>query len=166
MDAWLTPSKSMEILSLQSKMNGKQMADLLLDTHVFLWFAQGKCLPKEIVRAIEISQSEAKLHMSDISSWELSMLEKRERISLNMECLSWLKTAISRTGIQLKGISPEVAVDSSCLDWAHKDPADRIIVSTARHLQLTLVTADQKIIDYGEAGHVKVKAFKKLSGGE
>ena len=140
------------------------MSDLLLDTHVFLWFSLGKCLPKDIVQSIEEAQTQAKLYFSDISSWEIAMLEKKDRISLNLECLAWLRTAISRTGIQLKGICPEIAVDSSRLEWDHNEPADRIIVSTARHYNLTLVTADLKIIKYGKSGHVKIKPFKKLKG--
>jgi PIN domain nuclease of toxin-antitoxin system len=62
----------------------------------------------------------------------------------------------------MQRLNPEVVVDSCRLpDWDHKDPSDRIIVSTSRHHSLSLVTADEKIIEYGKSGHVKVMAFKK-----
>jgi PIN domain nuclease of toxin-antitoxin system len=138
------------------------MSDLLLDTHVFLWFTLGRCLPKPIVKSIEDAQNSSKLYMSDISSWEIGMLDSKNRISLNVESLAWLKMAISNTGIQMLRLSPEIVVDSCRLpEWDHKDPSDRIIVSTSRHHSLSIITADQMIIDYGKTGHVKVLGFKK-----
>ena len=145
------------------KSGGLWVSDLLLDTHTFIWFALGKCLPKSIAEMIEEAQSESRLFLSEISSWEISMLEKKGRIALNMDALSWLKEAISQTGIQMMRLIPEVVVDSTRLpEWDHKDPVDRIIVATARHHGLELITTDGKIKEYGKGGHVKVFPFEKL----
>jgi PIN domain nuclease of toxin-antitoxin system len=136
---------------------------LLLDTHVFIWFAIGENLPSSIVKMIEKAQKDSKVFLSDISSWETSMLAMKNRISISSDPLVWIKEAISKMGVQMLRLLPEVVVDSCRLpNWEHKDPADRIITATARYHDLTIVTADKKIIDYGKTGNVNVHSFKKL----
>ena len=136
---------------------------LLLDTHTFIWFAVGENLPKSIVALIEKAQVESRLFMSDISTWEIAMLATRNRISITNDPLVWIKEAIELIGIQMLRLLPDVVVDSCRLpQWEHKEPADRIIVSTARIHQLTLVTADEKIIAYSKEGHLEAKGFKKI----
>ena len=67
-----------------------------------------------------------------------------------------LEAALSLPGIRLESLSPAIAVASTRLPWqVHPDPADRMVLATARHLDATLITSDQKILEYGAQGFVK-----------
>jgi PIN domain nuclease of toxin-antitoxin system len=82
--------------------------------------------------------------------WEVAMLDSKGRIGLGIPCEDWLHHASTAPGISVSPLSLDVAMESCRLPKEfHSDPADRIIVATARVLGATLVTADQKIIDFG-----------------
>lgn len=103
---------------------------------------------KEIIEASIIEGSVA---ISTISLWEISMLYAKERILLNQPCLAWIKRSLEAPGINLYPLTPEVTVESTSLPGNfHGDPADRIIVATARVLGVPFLTRDQKILDYGK----------------
>ena len=77
------------------------------------------------------------------------MMASRGKINVKIAPEQWLDNAIHKTGLQVFDLSPKVALESCNLPGNfHKDPADRIIVATSRIHNLTLVTKDQKIIDY------------------
>lgn len=128
------------------------MKGLLLDTHVWIWYVIGsneinKALRKEIGNAIKNNH----IYIAAISLWEISMLESRRRIILEMPCLEWIKNAIDYTHAQILQLSPEIAVESCNLpDSFHDDPADRLIVATARVAALQIVTRDSRILDYSK----------------
>ncbi len=62
-------------------------------------------------------------------------------------------------GVTLEGLTPDILIDSSLLPGEpHGDPADRIIIATARALDLTVVTRDRHILNYAERGHVRALA--------
>lgn len=85
------------------------------------------------------------------------MLESKGRLGFGIPILDWMKHATSAPGISISPLSMEVAVESAMLPGSfHGDPADRIIVATARVLRALLVTADQKIIEYGRGGFLNV----------
>ena len=87
------------------------------------------------------------------------MLESKDRIGFGVPVLEWMKHASSAPGISISPLSMEVAAESARLPGKfHGDPADRIIVATARVLRAMLVTADQKIIEYGREGLLNVLA--------
>jgi PIN domain nuclease of toxin-antitoxin system len=70
--------------------------------------------------------------------------------------MQWLRTALAKPGVRLAPLEPEIAVASTCLPWEmHADPADRILVATARHLRATLITADRALLEYAGQGHFK-----------
>lgn len=84
------------------------------------------------------------------------MLVSKRRLTLVREVGDWLRIAIALPGVRLAPLSVEVSVASTRLPGAFRsDPADRIIVATARHLGARLVTEDKLILDYSKAGHVK-----------
>lgn len=134
---------------------------VLLDTHIWIWLLNGDdklksspCLP-----IIEQAVRESHVMISAISVWEVGMLEAKGRISFDIDCLDWVKRALNAPGISLIPLTPEIAITSSRLPGDfHGDPADRIIVTTARNKSATLITRDNHIRIYGTQGYVKVLA--------
>jgi len=142
---------------MQKKLN----IQLLLDTHVFIWLMNGDdTLSPKIQQYIEnIVEEEGVIAISPISLWEISMLHSRKRIILNQPCLSWIKHSLNSPGMQLAELTPEIAVDSCTLPTEfHGDPADRIIVATARILEIPLVTRDHNILTYSHKGFIRCVA--------
>ena len=85
------------------------------------------------------------------------MLEQHGRVALPMNIRSWVEEALSKPGISLASITPEIAIESSNLPGTLPgDPADRIIVATARAWNATLLTKDQRLIEYSRQRHVRV----------
>jgi PIN domain nuclease of toxin-antitoxin system len=90
------------------------------------------------------------------------MLEKKGRITLSRSIDEWTKAALTAPGIRLVDLSPEIAIESTRLPGEpHGDPADRIIIATARVLGATLITRDEQIVSYASGGHVRVRDSKK-----
>lgn len=132
---------------------------LLLDTHVWIWLLNGSPELKSSNHLLEIEKAmkHSSLRISAISVWEIGMLEAKGRIRFKMDCLEWVQQALSAPGTILTPLSPEIAIESSRLPGNfHGDPADRIIVATARHLHGILVTQDKNILNYGKLDYVKV----------
>lgn len=135
-------------------------ATLLLDTHVWLWLALGQqgTLAPQAVRAIDAAAERRALAVSIISVWEIALLEARQRIALPLPAGEWIARALEPAAIRLLALDrPATVVDSCRLPGNfHADPADRLLVATARAESAVLVTRDRKILDYGTAGHVRV----------
>jgi len=130
---------------------------ILMDTHVWLWFVLGEDkLHSKARTLIAESAGHSSLYLSSISLWEASMLEAKGRLVLSKECFIWIKESLAIPGLTVVPITPEIAVDSTRLpDDFHGDPADRIIVATARNKDAVLLTRDGKILEYGKAKHLK-----------
>lgn len=132
---------------------------LLLDTHVWLWFALGdaKRLAAPACREIETAAIGGRLAVSAISVWEIAMLEAKGQIVLGLPCEKWVDAALALPGLRLIGLEPEIAVASSRLPGEmHGDPADRILAATARNRDAVLVTADDRLVEYGKVGFMRV----------
>lgn len=132
---------------------------LLLDTHVWLWFALGDAgrLAAPVRKKIEAAAHGGKLAVSAISVWEIGMLEAKGRIVLGSPCEKWVETALALPGMRLIGLEPEIAVASSRLPGEmHGDPADRMLAATARARDAVLATADERLVEYGKAGFIRV----------
>ncbi len=123
----------------------------LLDTHVLLyWLGGDPRLSAAQRRAIESAGAERPLWVSDISLWEIATLASLGRIRLHLPLGEWLERAAAPPLVQRAGISPAVAAEVAALpDSFHRDPADRILVATARVLGATLLTQDRRIVDAG-----------------
>ena len=126
---------------------------LLMDTHVWFWsLTEPDKLSRPAFRLIQRSKPDQRA-VASISLWEFAMMVTKGRIELKVTAEQWLDCAIQRTGVHVFELTPKVAVESCELPGPfHGDPADRIIVATARINGATLVTKDRKIIDYP---HVK-----------
>lgn len=119
---------------------------LLLDTHIWLWLLQS---PQRILlnTARELADSTNELWLSPISVWEAMTLYRKGRIQLPAEPVDWLPLALA--GIHREApLTHEIALAAHQLHL-HGDPADRFLAATAQVLDLTLVTADQRLLGLG-----------------
>jgi len=121
----------------------------LLDTHVLVeWIAGGDVLSGKHRRVIEGANPESPLWVSDISLWEIATLYGLGRILLDLPLRDWLERATAPPLVRRAGITPAVAAEVAALPATfHRDPADRIIVSTAKVMGATLLTRDRRILD-------------------
>jgi PIN domain nuclease of toxin-antitoxin system len=128
---------------------------LLLDTHVLVWLMFGdRRLGTQAKAAIHKACRENRAVISAITPWEIGVLVSKKRIELYRDVLNWVRSALSLPGVTLAPLEPEIAVASTRLPWEmHADPADRILVATARHLGATLVTADGTLLAMAAKGH-------------
>jgi PIN domain nuclease of toxin-antitoxin system len=122
---------------------------IILDTHIWIWWVHGADeLPESYRRAIEHHESSG-IGVSAISCWEIAKLVEKGRLRLPCPLDHWFALALNYPGIQLIPLSPEIAVESTQLPSPfHNDPADQIIVATARIYECALLTVDMKIRDY------------------
>lgn len=143
---------------------GKSMADrsgslLVLDTHVWIWVVEGErtALSASAIEVIERAAHRGAVRVSAISVWEVAMLEARGRISLSRPVEEWVWAALHAPGVRFLPLSPEISIESTRLPRSpHGDPADRILMASARHLGGRLATCDREILNYAQGGHLKV----------
>ncbi len=130
---------------------------LLLDTHVLVWSVEERPrLGSAAKRAINIAARLNQVAVSAISPWEVALLVSKGRLNLSMEVMVWVREALSRSGVSLVPLEPEIAVASTRLPFEmHADPADRILVATALHLGATLVTADHALLTLAKNKHFR-----------
>ncbi|MCY3793360.1 MAG: type II toxin-antitoxin system VapC family toxin [Gammaproteobacteria bacterium] len=125
------------------------MTAALLDTHVLIWWLNDLTrLSPQQREVVEAASPDAPMHVSDISLWEVAMLQSLGRIRLALPLREWLDGAVAPPLVRRHGISPAIAAEVAALpDSFHRDPADRILVATARVLGATLLTSDRRIAD-------------------
>ena len=121
---------------------------VLLDTHVWWWWVTGEPgLSAAQKRVLAKASPDAPLELSDVSLWEVATLVSLGRLAVTMPLRDWLEAAAAPPLVQRRGISPAVAAEVASLpETFHRDPADRIIVATARVHDATLLTRDERII--------------------
>lgn len=121
---------------------------LLLDTCAILWLAGSadRLSSKAQQRVVDPGQT---VFVSAISGGELACLSAKGRIALPEHWRRWFRQAIDENGWKVLPIELEVIEEAYSLpDQFHADPADRILVATARLNRFTLLTTDQRILDY------------------
>ncbi|PND30628.1 VapC toxin family PIN domain ribonuclease [Achromobacter pulmonis] len=123
---------------------------IVLDTHVLIWWAAGDPQLSRAARdAIEAEAQDGEILVSAISAWEVAMLAKAGRLALTMEAEAWLDTVAQVRAIRFVPVDVGISIQSVQLPGEfHKDPADRIIVATARRHSAPLISADMKIRGY------------------
>ena len=121
----------------------------LLDTHVLIWWLGDQDRLSHAQReVVSTARAGSPLVVSDISLWEVAMLHGLGRIHLTIPLREWLEKAVAPPLVRRQGISPAIASELASLpDSFHRDPADRILVATARVLGMTLLTRDRRIVD-------------------
>lgn len=129
---------------------------ILLDTHVWVWWVHGNARLPDDQRKMLDARTDEGIGVSAISCWEVAKLVEHGRLSFPQDVAAWLDIALAYPGVRLVELAPRISVESTRLPQPfHKDPADQIIVATARIHDCQLVTADDKILKYS---HVRTLA--------
>jgi PIN domain nuclease of toxin-antitoxin system len=118
----------------------------LLDTHVWLWqLLKDRSLPAPARDLLESSLEDCWL--SPVSIWETGILRERKKIRIHGDFRDWLQESRRRLPLRTAPLNDEVALASVELDLPHRDPADRFLAATARTYELTLITADRRLLE-------------------
>jgi PIN domain nuclease of toxin-antitoxin system len=131
---------------------------VLLDTCAVIWLANGDPLDAGAKSKIFDAGLAGGVFVSPVSAWEIGMLN-RPKAGRNIEFLpdpaTWFARFMAGPGIKTAAYTAEIAIAASQLpEPLHGDPADRLLIATARHMAIPIVTRDTKIVAYAAAGHV------------
>ncbi len=119
---------------------------ILLDTCTLLWLARGQGLPPNV--AAQIEDPEHAIFVSAISALEIGIKVAKGRLTLPMPLGTWWSAVLEQHGLGEVPVEAEIAIAATELPPIHADPADRILVATARHLGATLLSPDPMIAQY------------------
>lgn len=122
----------------------------MLDTCTWIWHcAEPKKLSRAAHEAIRRARADAEIVVSVFSTWEVAKLVQKRKLALSIPCREWIAEATCAEGVRMHPLTPEICIESTELPGTfHGDPADQIIVATARILGGTVVTSDRRILDY------------------
>jgi PIN domain nuclease of toxin-antitoxin system len=136
------------------------MPSLLLDTCAAIWITENEELAEEAVQAMDDAYREGSaVFVSPITAWERALLSAKGRLRSPVQPLAWFERLVRDAQLTIAALTPSMMVDAWFLPGSlHNDPADRILIATARTLDLTLVTRDRPILDYADKGHVRAIA--------
>jgi PIN domain nuclease of toxin-antitoxin system len=130
---------------------------IVLDTHVWVWWvhATAQLTPANLQR-LDAAVPEG-LGVSIISCWEVAKLVEYGRLQLPCDVEQWLQQGLAYPGVQLLDLTPRIVVESTRLPAPfHRDPADQLIVATARVHGAPVTTADNKILEYPHVQTVRM----------
>jgi len=133
-------------------------APLLLDTCATIWISTGEQISEETLHALRRArETGGSIYVSPITAWEIGLLVARGRLNLLMPPARWFERLLQAPGVHWADMSPDLLIASSFLPGsAPRDPADRILVATAREHGYVLVTRDQPLLAYGAQGHMQI----------
>jgi PIN domain nuclease of toxin-antitoxin system len=122
----------------------------LLDTHTWIWWNMNpSSLSQKVRRLIESTDNYSELLLSAISPWEFSKLLEKKRLGISVNPEDWIKTALEMPKLKIAPLSPILAYRSTTLPQPfHDDPADQIIIATAREENAIVLTKDDRILSY------------------
>ncbi len=122
----------------------------LLDTHTWIWWNMNpKKLSKRVKKIISQTEKYDEMLLSAISPWEFSKLIEKKRLGISCSPEDWIRIALDMPKLRLVPLSPFLSYRSTILPPPfHNDPADQIIVATAREENATILTKDEKIRSY------------------
>lgn len=132
---------------------------LLLDTCAMIFIANGTPIAPEVETDISEAAFDGRLHVSPMSAWEIGVAVAKNRLKIPLPPLEFFNRFLNRLDARLSAVSAEILINSSSLPGEfHKDPMDRILIASARLLDMVLVTRDEPILEYGSAGHLRTLA--------
>jgi PIN domain nuclease of toxin-antitoxin system len=122
---------------------------LLLDTHAWIWMIEwDRRLSTKAVKELERASEHGNLLVSAISVWEIAVLVSKNRLQLSRDIYEWTTDALAAPGVRFVNLEPAMAIDSALMAGSPNDPADRILIATARRMNARLMTSDRRILDY------------------
>ena len=122
---------------------------IILDTHIWVWWVHGDIRLSRTYNEYIKDNEPSGIGVSVISCWEVAKLVERSRLVLHVPIDDWFRDALNYNGITLLDITPQICIESTTLPGSfHQDPADQLIVATARIHNCPLITMDQKIKTY------------------
>jgi PIN domain nuclease of toxin-antitoxin system len=123
---------------------------LLLDTHVWIWSQEAPERLGEQTTSL-LTDRQNVLYVSTISTLEIARLLRNGTIALSESLNFWVSETLKALECATMEISHQIAIEAYSLpDDFHKDPADRLLVATARIYDLTLLTMDERILQYSQ----------------
>jgi PIN domain nuclease of toxin-antitoxin system len=130
---------------------------LLLDTCAAIWLSHDEPVSQETLDALrDARESDDPIYISPITAWELGLLVSRGRMNLLMTPERWFQRLMQAPGLRLAEMSAELLIASSYLPGTPpRDPADRIIATTAREYGYRLITRDRPLLDYAGLGYLQ-----------
>ncbi len=133
---------------------GRMSMKYLLDTHVWIWWhMHPQKLSKRVNNVLKNPKQYEELLLSTLSLWEFCKLIEKGKLGINCHPEDWINTALDFQSLRIIPLSPRIAYHSTNLPQPfHRDPADQIIVASAREEQATVITKDERIRRYK---HVK-----------
>lgn len=139
-------------------------AAILLDRCAAIWLASGETISAYSRECILAAGTVEGIYISPVTAWEIGMLSRprpgqRKPLQFLPDPKAWYGRLISGPGIRQANLTADIAIESSRLPGnPPTDPGDRLIIATARQLNIPVTTRDRRIIGYGKAGHVQVVA--------
>jgi PIN domain nuclease of toxin-antitoxin system len=129
---------------------------LLLDTHILLW---SLLEPSRLVKAVasELENPANEFWISPLTTWEILILGAKGRVLLEPDPVTWIRNVYRTIPFQQAPLTHEVAIESEGLDFAHRDPVDCFLGATALVYDLTLVTADRRILRSARVPHLAAR---------
>jgi PIN domain nuclease of toxin-antitoxin system len=126
---------------------------IVLDTHAWIWWVAADArLSRRALATIRLSQTQETLWLSLVSVWEVAKKVEKGQLAFDRPLDDWLEAALAAPGLQVAELTRRILVDSCRLPQPfHGDPADQMIVATARSRNAALVTRDDRIREYGHA---------------
>jgi len=122
----------------------------VLDTHVWIWWHMHPQKLSGKVRALlSAPERYEELLLCAISPWEFSKLLEKGRLGISCNPEEWIAEALDMPKLRVVPLTPTIAYRSTALpEPFNGDPADQIIVATAREENATVITKDKLIQKY------------------
>jgi PIN domain nuclease of toxin-antitoxin system len=133
---------------------------LILDTCAAIWIVSNADLAQEAVDALDRARDDREaVYVSPITAWEIGLLAAKGRFASPHSPKVWFSRLMAIESLRLAELSTSMLIESCFLPGRPpRDPGDRIILATARELDLTIVTRDSAILAYANDGQVRVIA--------
>ena len=134
----------------------KAEPDLLLDTCATIFVSLDSPMLPGSVDAIRAAAADGRLRISPMSAWEIGMAMSKGRLKSPLSPAEFFRRFLVNLNADLCALTPDILIDSSCLPGTPLgDPTDRILMASARGLDMVLVTRDRPILAYGHAGYLR-----------
>lgn len=133
---------------------------LLLDTCAAIWITEDEQLSPDATLEINRAAAEGRpVYLGVYTAWERAMLSARQKLTSPLSSKVWFDRFTALPGVEVVPLTSDILIESCFLPGeVHGDPADRILIATARALDLTIVTRDRQILAYCDRGHVRALA--------